>query len=273
MELTGIEGKVAVVTGAGRMRSIGREIAKAFGAAGASVVVTGTGRSPDRYPADEQAAGWRDIDSVAEEIEAMGSRALPVVSDVSDDDAVQALLTQVLDEFGRVDFVVNNAAAARGADRVPVVDMPIDWWDLVIRVNVRGTFLMSKRFGQHLIDQGEGGAIVNISSVAGKLLPPNATAYASSKAAIQALSAGMAQEVGMYGVRVNTICPGVIDNNRLDDIPRDSEQWAQTVERIPLRRPSAGEDIPNMALYLCSDQGSWVSGQAINVDGGMMVQH
>ncbi len=109
--------------------------------------------------------------------------------------------------------------------------------------------------------------------MAGKLLPPNATAYASSKAAIQALSAGMAQEVGMYGVRVNTICPGVIDNNRLDDIPRDSEQWAQTVERIPLRRPSAGEDIPNMTLYLCSDQGSWVSGQAINVDGGMMVQH
>lgn len=126
MELTGIEGKVAVVTGAGRMRSIGREIAKAFGASGANVVVTGTGRSPDRYPEDEQAAGWRDIDSVAEEIEAAGSRALPVVSDVSDDDAVQALLAQVLDEFGRVDFVVNNAAAARGADRVPVVDMPID---------------------------------------------------------------------------------------------------------------------------------------------------
>ena len=273
MELTGIEGKVAVVTGAGRMRAIGREIAKAFGAAGANVVITGTGRSPDRYPEDEQAAGWRDIDSVAEEIEAAGGRALPVVSDVSDDDAVQALLAQTRDTFGRVDFVINNAAAARGADRVPVVDMPIDWWDLVLRVNVRGTFLMSKRFGQHLIDQGEGGAIVNISSVAGKLLPPNATAYSSSKAAIQALSAGMAQEVGMYGIRVNTICPGVIDNNRLDDIPRDSEQWAQTVERIPLRRPSAGEDIPNMALYLCSEQGSWVSGQAINVDGGMMVQH
>ena len=273
MELTGIEGKVAVVTGAGRMRSIGREIAKAFGAAGASVVVTGTGRSPDRYPDDERAAGWRDIDSVAEEIEAAGGRALPVVSDVADDDAVRALLARILDEYGRVDFVVNNAAAARGADRVPVVDMPIDWWDLVIRVNLRGTFLMSKRFGQHLIDQGEGGSIVNISSVAGKLLPPNATAYASSKAAIQALSAGMAQEVGMYGVRVNTICPGIIDNNRLDDIPRDSEQWTQMVERVPLRRPSAGEDVPNMALYLCSDQGSWVSGQAINVDGGMMVQH
>jgi len=273
MELTGIEGKVAIVTGAGRMRSIGREIAKAFGAAGASVVITGTGRSPDRYPADEQAAGWRDIDSVAEEIEAAGGKALPLVSDVSDDDAVQALLERTVAEFGRVDFVVNNAAAARGADRVPVVDMPIEQWDLVIRVNVRGTFLMSKRFGQHLIDQGEGGAIVNISSIAGKALPPNATAYGSSKAAIQALSAGMAQEVGVYNIRVNTICPGVIDNNRLDDIPRDSPAWEATVGRIPLRRPSGGEDIPNMALFLCSDQGSWISGQAFNVDGGMTVQH
>lgn len=273
MELTGIEGRVVVVTGAGRMRSIGREIAKAFGAAGANVVITGTGRPPERYPEDEQAAGWRDIDSVAEEIESLGGQALPVVSDVADDTAVQALLAQTVDRFGRVDFVVNNAAAARGPDRVPVVDMPIEQWDLVIRVNLRGTFLMSKRFGQRLIDQGEGGAIVNISSIAGKILPPNATAYGSSKAAIQALSAGMAQEVGMYGVRVNTICPGVIDNNRLDDIPRDSPAWAATVERISLRRPSAGEDIPNMALFLCSDQGSWISGQAFNVDGGMAVQH
>jgi NAD(P)-dependent dehydrogenase (short-subunit alcohol dehydrogenase family) len=132
---------------------------------------------------------------------------------------------------------------------------------------------MSKRFGQRLIEQGEGGAIVNISSIAGKLLPPNATAYASSKAAIQALSAGMAQEVGVYGIRVNAICPGVIDNNRLDDIPRDSEAWATTVGRIALRRPSGGEDIPNMALFLCSEQGSWISGQSLNVDGGMAVQH
>ena len=273
MELTGIEGKVAVVTGAGRMRGIGREIAKAFGAAGASVVVTGTGRPPERYPEDERAAGWRDIDSVAAEVEALGGRALPAVSDASDDEAVRALLARTLDAFGRVDFVVNNAAAARGADRVPVVEMPIGQWDLVLRVNLRGTFLMSKRFGRRLIDQGEGGAIVNISSVAGKLLPPNAAAYASSKAAIQALTASMAQEVGAHGVRVNAICPGVIDNNRLDDIPRDSEQWAATVGRIPLGRPSAGEDVPHAALFLCSDQGAWISGQSINVDGGMTVQH
>ena len=256
MELTGIRDRVVVVTGAGRMRSIGREIAKTFGAAGANVVITGTGRSPDRYPEDEQAAGWRDIDSVAEEIEALGGKALPVVSDVSDDAAVRALLARTVAEFGRFDFVVSNAAAARGADRVPVVEMPIEQWDLVIGAKLRGTFLMSKRFGQRLIEQGEGGAILNISSIAGKLLPPNATAYASSKAGIHPLSAGMAQEVGVHNARVNTICPGVIDNNRLDDMPRDSPAWAAAVDRVALRLPSAGEDIPNMVRFLCSDQGS-----------------
>src|SRR5438876_7512347 len=122
-ELTGLDGKVAVVTGAGRMRSIGRRIAVALAKAGCDVVVTGTGRSPERYPDDEKAADWRDIDSVAEEIRALGRRALPVVSDVSDPRAVDSLAAGVVDEMGRVDIVVNNASAPRGADRVPVVDV------------------------------------------------------------------------------------------------------------------------------------------------------
>ena len=272
MELTGLDDRVAVITGAGRMRSIGRQIALAFARAGVDVVITGTGRSPDRYPEDEQAAGWRDIESVAEEVRALGRRALPVVSDVGDEAAVRALLKQTLSEFGRADFVINNAAAARGPDRVPVVEMPVDVWDTVIRVNLRGTFLVSKTFGQHLIDAGNGGVIINISSVAGKLLPANAAAYAASKTGVQALAASMAQEIGQYRVRVNAICPGMIDTFRLDDI-RGSEYWDDVVQRIPMRRPSAGEDVPNLTLYLCSDQGAWITGQSINVDGGWVVNH
>src|SRR5262249_48254338 len=124
--LTGLEGKVAVVTGAGRMRSIGRPIAVELARAGRDVVLTGTGRPVERYPDDEQAAGWRDIESVADEIRAFGVRALPVVSDVSDAAAVDALARDVVDEMGRVDIVVNNAGAARGADRVPGVDLAAD---------------------------------------------------------------------------------------------------------------------------------------------------
>ncbi|MGE3075084.1 MAG: SDR family NAD(P)-dependent oxidoreductase [Dehalococcoidia bacterium] len=272
LQLTGLEGKVAVVTGAGRMRSIGRPIAVEMARAGCKVVLTGSGRPKEQYPDDEKSAGWKDIESVAEEIRGFGGTALPVVSDVGDEGAVRALLAQTLKEFGRVDFVVNNAGAARGRDRVPVVDMPIDAWDTVIRVNLRGTFLMSKIFGQQMIDVGNGGCIVNISSIAGKLLPPNTTAYAASKAGIQALTAGMAQEVGQYGIRVNAICPGLVDTVRIDDI-RGTPAWDQATARIALRRMGSGEEIAYGVIYLCSDQGAWFTGQSINLDGGHAVQH
>ena len=272
LELTGLEGKVAVITGAGRMRSIGRPIAVEMAKAGCRVVVTGSGRPKEQYPDDEKEAGWRDIESVADEVRAVGGKVLATVSDVGDEIAVRALLQKTMGEFGQVDFVVNNAGAARGVDRVPVIDMPIDAWDNVIRVNLRGTFLMSKVFGRQMIEAGKGGCIVNISSIAGKILPPNASAYAASKAGIQALTASMAQEVGQYGVRVNAICPGLIDTFRLDDI-RGTPAWDMSTQRISLRRMGSGEEIAWSTIYLCSDQGAWVTGQSINVDGGMAVQH
>ena len=271
-ELTGLAGKVAVVTGAGRMRSIGRPIAIDLAAAGCNVVLTGTGRDPQYYPDDEKAAGWRDIASVADEIEAQGATALQAVSDVTDPEAVANLVQRTLDTFGRVDFVINNAGAARGADRVPVVELEPVEWHKVINVNLNGTFYMSRAFGAALIEQGEGGAIVNISSIAGKLLPPNTAAYAASKAGIQALSASMSREVGRYGVRVNTICPGIIDTYRMDEIGR-GDAWEAMLKMIPLGRAGTGEDIAHMVTFLCSDQGSWVTGQAYNVDGGTVVQH
>ena len=272
LELTGLEGKVAVITGAGRMRSIGRPIAVEMAKAGCRVVITGSGRPKEQYPDDEKEAGWRDIESVADEVRAVGGKVLATVSDVGDEIAVRALLQKTMGEFGQVDFVVNNAGAARGVDRVPVIDMPIDAWDNVIRVNLRGTFLMSKVFGRQMIEAGKGGCIVNISSIAGKILPPNASAYAASKAGIQALTASMAQEVGQYGVRVNAICPGLIDTFRLDDI-RGTPAWDMSTQRISLRRMGSGEEIAWSTIYLCSDQGAWVTGQSINVDGGMAVQH
>jgi NAD(P)-dependent dehydrogenase (short-subunit alcohol dehydrogenase family) len=268
--LSGLEGKVAVVTGAGRMRSIGRPIAVELARAGCDVVLTGTGRPPERYPDDEQAVGWRDIDSVADEVRALGRRALPAVSDVTDADAVDALAQRVLDELGRVDIVVNNAGAARGDDRVPVVDLPVEQWRTVIDVNLNGTFYMSRTFGQHLVAQGDGGSIVNISSIGGKMMAARTAAYAASKAGIHALTCAMASELGGDGIRVNAICPGIIDTFRLDDIPR-GERWDAMVERqIPLGRAGTGEDIAWMAVYLCSDQGSWITGQLYTVDGGTL---
>ncbi len=270
MEITGLEGKVAVVTGAGRMRSIGRPIAVELARAGCDIVLTGTGRSPDRYPDDERAAQWHDIDSVADEVRALGRRAMAVVSNVADAAAVDALVVATLAEFGRVDIVVNNAGAARGEDRVPVIDLDVDVWRNVIEVNLHGTFLMSRAFGRAIVAAGAGGSIVNISSIGGKMMAARTAAYAASKAAIHALTCAMASELGADGVRVNAVCPGIIDTYRMDDVGR-GERWDQMIAAsVPLGRSGSGEDIANMVVYLCSDQGSWISGQLYSVDGGMI---
>ncbi len=270
--LSGLRDKVAVVTGAGRMRSIGRPIAVELAKAGCNVVLTGTGRDAEDYPEDEQEVGWRDIASVAEEVRSAGAQALEVVSNVTDPEAVASLVASTLERFGRVDFVINNAGAARGSDRVPVVELAIEDWHKVMNVNLNGTFYMSRAFGQVLVEQGEGGAIINISSIAGKALPPNTAAYAASKSAIQALSASMAREIGRHNVRVNAICPGIIDTYRMDEIGR-GERWDAMLKTIPLGRAGIGEDIAYMAAFMCSDQGSWITGQSYNVDGGSVVQH
>ena len=269
LALTGLDGKVALITGAGRMRSIGRAIALELAKGGCDIVVTGSGRAPEHYPEDEKVAGWRDIESVAEEVRAMGRRALPVVSDVSDLDSVGLLAEQVMVEMGRVDFIINNAGAARAGDRAPVVDVSPEVWRNVINVNLNGTFYMSQVFGRKLIEQGEGGAIINISSIGGKLMAPTTAAYAASKAGIHALTCAMSGEMGPHNIRVNAICPGIVMTSRLDDL--SEEQWAGIIDSyIPLKRAGDPADIGSMVAYLCSEQGNWISGQLYSVDGGQL---
>lgn len=249
--LTGFDGKVAVVTGAGRMRSIGRPIALALARAGCDIVLTGTGRAPDRYPQDEQAVGWHDIESVADEILALGRRVLPVVTSVADPEAVDALVARVVSELGRVDFLVNNAGASRGGDRVPVTELALDTWKRVMDTNLNGTFYMSRAFAQKMIAQDEGGAIVNISSLAARLLAPDSAAYATSKIAINGLTTVMAGELGPKKIRVNVVAPGIIDTSRLDDVPR-GKIWNDMISTfIPLGRAGTGEDVANMVTFLC----------------------
>lgn len=268
-ELTGLSGTVAVVTGAGRMRSIGRAIAVELARAGCDVVITGTGRDPGSYPADEREAGWRDIDSVADEIRALGRRALPLVCDVSDEAAVDALLARTLAELGRVDILVNNAAASRGGDRVPVVDLQVASWDRVLSINLRGTFLTSRAFGRCMVERGEGGSIINISSIGGKLGGAGTAAYSASKAAVQSLTSSTAKELGSHGIRVNAICPGVTETGRLDD--QTPEAWQAYVSaNLPLGRVGSPSEIAFAVVFLASDQAAWVTGQAWNVDGGQL---
>ena len=267
-ELGGFDGKVAVVTGAGRMRSIGRPIALALARAGCDLVLTGSGKPASAYPDDERRTGWRDIESVADEVRALGRRALPLVSDVRDPQAVEALAGRVLAEFGRIDFLVNNAGSTRGSDRVPALDLPLSEWQRVLGTNLDGTFYMSRCVARHMAAAGRGGAIVNISSIAGRNRMPNTAAYATSKAAIDVLSTVLAGELGPKGIRVNSVAPGMIDTSRMDDVPR-GEVWDRVVKaQIPLGRAGTGEDIAHMVVFLCSEQAAWITGQTFYVDGG-----
>jgi 3-oxoacyl-[acyl-carrier protein] reductase len=267
--LTGLDGKVALVTGAGRMRSIGRSVAVELARAGCDVVVTGTGRDPSTYPPEEQAAEWRDIASVTAEVQALGRRALPLVADVATEEGVTETFRRVLEEFGRLDVLVNNAAASRGKDRVPTVDLDTEVWDRVLEVNLRGAFLMSRAFGRHCLDLRQPGSIVNVSSIGGKLSGAGSAAYSASKSGLQSLTSSMAKELGPYGVRVNAICPGVIATSRLDDW--SAEQWGDYVQtQVPMRRVGDPAEIAAVAVFLASDQASFVTGQSWNVDGGQL---
>ena len=208
-----LDGKVAIVTGAGRLRGIGRAAAVELARMGADVVVTGTGRSPDRYPPDEQAVGWRDVESTADQIREQGARALTLTVDVSSADDVQMMVDRTIEEFGRLDVLINNAAYARGPDRVPILDLPQDIFQRVVDIKITGTYLCTKAAIPHLIEAG-GGKIVNISSTAGKRGSANTLAYNASNFALVGMTQSMAHELGPHGINVNCVCPGAVDTHR-----------------------------------------------------------
>jgi 3-oxoacyl-[acyl-carrier protein] reductase/meso-butanediol dehydrogenase/(S,S)-butanediol dehydrogenase/diacetyl reductase len=123
-----------------------------------------------------------------------------------------------------------------------------------------------------MVRQGDGGSIINISSIASKRAGPNTAAYASSKAGINALSRAMSQELGKHGIRVNALCPGIIDTYRMDDVGR-GEDWAKMIRSmIPLGYPGDGDEVAQLCLFLASERGKWITGQAINIDGGTVWQ-
>lgn len=266
-----LDGKVAIVTGAGRLRGIGRAAALALAELGADIVVTGTGRDPQYYPEDEKAAGWRDIESTAEQVRAAGRRCVPLVANVTDSAAVQDTMDATLREFGRIDILINNSAFARGPDRVPLIELPEDVWRKVLDIKLTGSFLMSRAVVPTMIQQGQGGSILNISSIAGKKGNPNMVAYCTSNFGIQGFTQALAMELAAHNIRVNAVCPGIIDTSRMDDLGRE-ETWNKTVQQlIPLNRPGSDEEIGKFLAYLCTPEASYITGQSLNIDGGVVM--
>ncbi len=267
-----LKGKVAFVTGAAGAGGIGRAIALRLAKAGVHVAVN------DLRPSESRRSGLQD--AVAE-IEALGSRGLAVYGDVANSAQVDQMFADAIAHFGRLDILINNAGAPAGADRVPVVELHEDAFDLVQRVNVRGTFLCSRAAARLMIEQAEGGCIINIASTAGKRGVARYAAYCASKFAIRGFTQSLALELAAHNITVNAICPGLIASERIDDMaaalkPAElstsdyRQQMIETaMQTIPLGRLAETVDIANLAAFLSSEQACFITGKSISVDGGV----
>lgn len=274
-----LNGKVALVTGAGGRNGIGRAIATRLAKEGADVAVNDIAEHP--YAADQ--SDWQGLPGVVSEIEAMGQRALSVVADVGDAEQVRQMVDQTVAHFGKIDILVNNAGTIAGKDRLPVVDLAEADWDRVQRVNVKGVFLCSQAVARHLIAQGTGGKIINLSSVTGKRGSARFAAYSASKFAVIGFTQCLAQELAPYQVNVNAICPGLVDTERMGhlasvlmpDTLSTDEQLTEYTRRseaaVPFGRLAEGTDIAKMAAFLASDEAAYLTGVSITVSGGTVM--
>jgi NAD(P)-dependent dehydrogenase (short-subunit alcohol dehydrogenase family) len=275
-----LKDKVAIVTGAGGRNGIGRSIAMRLASEGANVVVTDIKQSLESIRPEDEINGWKGLPSVVEEIEGLGRMSLGVYSDVSVKQDVDSLVTLVMEKFGKIDILVNNAGSRPGKDRVLVVDLEEEALDLVLRVNVKGTFLCTQAVVQKMIEQGTGGKIVVISSGAGKKGIAKYAAYCASKFALIGFTQSLAKEVGQYNINVNAICPGLVDTERVDFIAAAlanegesgeeyrSEMLQERSQVVPLGRVAQGNDIANTAAFLCSKESDYLTGLSISVSGG-----
>ena len=272
-----LKGKVAIVTGAGREAGIGRGIAVRLAGEGADVVVADICRSFEEFP--DYGLGDREgLEETARRVREAGVRALAVPVDVTDSATVEAMVSQVLETFGRVDILVNNAGGAPGPG--PVVAMEEAAWNKTIAINATGTFLCSRAVARHMIERGGGGKIINVSSISGKAGSPFLSAYSAAKAAIIAFTRVMALEVAPQNIQVNAVCPGEVDT--------DLQRWGWQLEsgmrgtsyeevvkvatsRIPLGRLEVPQDVANLVAFLASRESDYITGQAINVDGGIVM--
>ena len=265
-----LEGKVAIVTGAGRRRSIGNSTAHVLAELGADLVLTGTGRDPSTFPPDEREIGWRDIESTADEVRALGRRALTLVGDVTDEADVDTMVQRALEQFGRIDILVNNAAYRYGPDRVRLIELDPDIFQKVIDVKVRGTYMCSKAVAKVLIEQGQGGKIVTVASAAGKRASAATLAYNAANFAQVGMTQSMALDLGPHGINVNAVCPGLVDTSRLDPLGRGNE-WQERASQAPIGRAGTPQEVAGLIAYLCTEAASWIHGQSINIGGGTVM--
>ncbi len=249
MSLFDLTGKNAFVTGASR--GIGKVIAVALADAGADVALVA--RSAD------------GLAETAEAITAVGRQALVIPTDVTGQEAVANAAARAIDELGYVDIVVNNAGGSNFM--VPFRDLRLTGWDKLIQLNLSSAVFVCHAFAGHMLDRGKG-SVINVASVAGVASAPLMSPYGAAKAALISLTKSLAVEWGAGGVRVNALCPGWTATDLNRTLWEDPVAGPATIANVPMRRWGNPEEMAGAAIFLASDASSFMTGQAIVVDGG-----
>jgi len=252
-----LDGKVAVVTGGGR--GLGKAMAKGLAEVGANLAI------PDIQEelAEESAA----------DLEEHGVETLSIHADVTDPESVENMVDRVLEKWGRIDILLNNAGICRN---IKAEEMSEAEWDAVIDVNLKGVFLCSREVGKHMIDRGEGGSIVNISSMSGFIVnyPQPQASYNASKAGVTMITKSLASEWAQHGIRVNQIAPGYMATEMTKKYksahPEEAEDF--WIEPTPMERLGEPDELAGAAVYLASDASSFTTGSTITIDGGYTVR-
>jgi glucose 1-dehydrogenase len=260
--MKGLGGKVAVVTGGSS--GIGQAIAIRLGEEGVDVAVNYVG--PVESAEETREAIEHGVDICMKKLSEGGTRPILVRADVSSEDEVARMFERVLDEYGRIDYLVNNAGIQVAADSDA---LPVAQFDKVLAVNLRGAFLCAQGAIRHFLEAGRPGAIVNVSSVHQLIPKPRFVGYSVSKGGMQNLTRTLALEYAARGIRVNGIGPGAtvtpINRSWVDDPAKRA-----LVERhIPMRRAGGAEEMAAVTAFLCSDEAAYITGQTVFVDGGL----
>lgn len=247
-----LDGKVAVVTGAGR--GLGRAMAQALGEAGADVVVASRTAT--------------ELESFVADAERAGRRTLAVPTDVTDARAVDNLVERVLETFGHVDVLVNNSGII--ATR-PLLDQEPEEWDRVVATNLRGTYLMTRAVGRHLVAQGSG-KVINIASNFALMGVAQHAAYSASKAAVIAFTRSMAVEWARHHVQVNAIAPGYFSTELNADLRADEQATDRVLRAIPARRMGLPAELSPWVLLLAGSASDFMTGETVVIDGGQVTR-
>jgi len=243
-----LEGKVAIVTGAGR--GLGRAIAVALADAGADVALAARSKN--------------QLEAAAAEVERRGRRAIAVPTDVTDADAVQQLVDATLDGLGRLDILVNNSGVL---DSVPLLEQEPEAWDRVLSTNLRGTYLATRAAGARMVEQGSG-KVVNITSNFAFTGVANHAAYCASKAAVVAFTRAMAVEWARHGVQVNALAPGYFATDMNAGLRADPDALAKVLRAVPARRMGRPDELSSWLVLLAGSASDFMTGETIVVDGG-----